>query len=99
MLGVPVIGPSWLFGDNMSVVINSTIPSSTLKKRWNALSYHRVCKFVAAGIINVVHIPGDENPADVLTKFLPHHKLYKLMREFLFWYNKDNHLDQDEGSI
>ena len=40
MLGVPVEGPSWIFGDNKSVVTSSTIPSSTLKKRWNALSYH-----------------------------------------------------------
>ena len=40
MLGVPVNSPTWLFGDSMSAVMSSTIPSITLKKRWNALSYH-----------------------------------------------------------
>ena len=38
MLGVPLDGPSWLFGDKRSVVNSSTIPHSTLSKRWNALS-------------------------------------------------------------
>ena len=84
MLGVPVVGPSWIFGDNQSVVINSTVPSSTLKKRWNALSYHCVREAVAAGIVNVVHMPGDDNPADILTKFLPHRKAYRLIKEFIF---------------
>jgi len=88
MIGVPVNEPTWLFGDNMSAVMSSTIPSSTLKKRWNALSYHRVREAVAAGIINVIHLPGSENPSDVLTKFLPHSTMYKLMEEFLFWYSR-----------
>ena len=42
MLGVPIDGPSWLFWDNKSVVTSSTIPHSSLNKRWNALSYHKV---------------------------------------------------------
>ena len=99
MLGVPVSGPSWLFGDNMSAIMSSTIPSSTLKKRWNALSYHRVREAVAAGIINVIHLPGTENPADVLTKLLPHVTLYRLMREFIFWHPTSDQPHQDEGSI
>ena len=40
MFGVPLDGPSWMFGDNQSVVTSSTIPHSTLSKHWNALSYH-----------------------------------------------------------
>ena len=98
MLGVPVNEPSWLFGDNMSAVISGTLPSSTLKKRWNALSYHRVREAVAAGIVNVIHLPGNENPADVLTKSLPHNKLYHLMREFIFWHHKPIS-DPDAGSV
>ena len=97
MLGVHVDGPSWMFGDNMSVVMSSTIPSSTLKKRWNALSYHRVREAVASGIINVIHLSGDENPADVLTKIMPHAKSYYLMKPFLFWSPKNS--EQDEGSV
>ena len=40
--GVPLDGPAWLFGDNKLVVTSSTIPHSSLSKRWNALSYHKV---------------------------------------------------------
>jgi hypothetical protein len=41
-LGVPVNDKSYMFGDNQSVVTNSTIPHSSLNKRHNALAYHRV---------------------------------------------------------
>lgn len=49
--------------------------------------------------MNVVHMPGEMNPADVLTKFLSHHKSYGLMKEFLFWAPDRSNLDQDEGSV
>ena len=42
MLGVPIEGPSWLFGDNKVVITSSTIPHSSLNKCWNAISYHKV---------------------------------------------------------
>ncbi|MGH3054647.1 MAG: Ty1/Copia family ribonuclease HI, partial [Gaiellaceae bacterium] len=42
MLGVPIHGPAQLYGDNQSVITNTTIPSSNLKKKHNAISYHRV---------------------------------------------------------
>ena len=69
--GVPLDGPAWMFGDNQSVVTSSTNPHSTLGKRMNALSYHRVGEAVAAGWLRFEHIPGTENPADLLTKALP----------------------------
>jgi hypothetical protein len=39
---IPLDGPSWMFGDNESVITSSAIPQSTLNKRHNALSYHCV---------------------------------------------------------
>jgi len=33
MLGVPVEGPVMLLGDNLSVILSTTIPSSVLKKK------------------------------------------------------------------
>ena len=48
MLGVPIDGPADLLGDNKSVITNCTIPSSTLKKKHNAIAYHRVREAVAA---------------------------------------------------
>jgi hypothetical protein len=42
--GVPPDGKAYMFGDNESVITSSTIPHSSLNKRHNALSYHRVMK-------------------------------------------------------
>jgi len=47
-LGVPIDGPAYMFGDNNSVVLSTTIPSHALNKRHNFLSYHRVRECIAA---------------------------------------------------
>ena len=83
--GVPVDGVAWLFGDNQSVVTSSTIPHSTLSKRWNALSYHKVREAMASGWLRFEHMPGTENPADILTKYLPWFKLKVFVEPLLFW--------------
>ena len=74
-----------MFGDNKSVVTSSTIPHSTLGKRWNALSYHRVREAVAGGCVRFEHIPGTENPADILTKPLPWFSLKVFVEPLLLW--------------
>ena len=92
MLGVPLAengGPSYLFGDNKAVVDSSVIPDYNLKKRHHALCFHRVRKAVALEIVKYYHISGDENPADVLTKFLPHAKWWPLMKPLLHWLDVD----------
>ena len=66
-----------------------------MKKRHNILSYHRVREAIAADIVRVIHIPGEENPADVLTKTLGHRPLYKLTKRFIF-YGKENHPVSEE---
>jgi hypothetical protein len=71
MMGVEVDGPTNVFCDNNSVVINSTKPESTLKKKHNAIAYHRVREAQAAGIIRIAKEDGTENLADGLTKPLP----------------------------
>ena len=83
-MGVPLSGPAWLFGDNEGVVKSSKIPSSTLNKRHNALSYHKVRSAIAAGIIKFRHIPGETNIADVLTKHLGPRVLEPLIDPIMF---------------
>jgi hypothetical protein len=85
MMGIPVDGPSWMFGDNKSVITSSTIPHSTLNKRHNALSYHRVREAISSEIIYFMHIEGKYNPSDVLTKFLNWSKFWLLIQPLLFW--------------
>jgi len=85
MLGVPISGPSYVFGDNQAVVNSSCIPEYNLKKRHNALAYHRVREAIAAGILVYFHIDGKTNPADLLTKFLTHGILWPLIKPILHW--------------
>jgi hypothetical protein len=41
-LGVDLEGPTLMLGDNMSVVLNTSVPSSVLKKKHNEIAYHCV---------------------------------------------------------
>ena len=84
MLGIPVDGPSILLGDNLSMVKNCTLPSSTLKKRHNALAYHRVREAVAAKVIMLGHCSTNDNLADCLTKALGGKHLYHFIKPLLF---------------
>ena len=84
-LGVPLDGPSRMFGDNQAVITSSTIPHSQLSKRWNALSYHRVREAVAAGIIRFHYLHSKQNPSDVLTKPLDRESAWPFIEPLLFW--------------
>ena len=68
----------------MSVVLNTTIPSSSLKKKHLACNYHRVREAVAARIIDYGHIPSGENLADIATKPLPRPVFERLTAMYLF---------------
>jgi hypothetical protein len=70
MMGIPVKGATYVYGDNISVVTNSSKPESTLKKKSNSICYHAVCEAVAMGKALVAHIPTRKNLADLFTKVL-----------------------------
>jgi hypothetical protein len=42
MFGIPIDGPTRVYGDNGAVISNSSIPTSSLTKKHNAICYHRV---------------------------------------------------------
>ena len=42
-------GPSYIYGDNMSVIQNTQLPESVLKKKANAICYHAIREAVAMG--------------------------------------------------
>ena len=48
MTGVPIEGPSYVYGDNMSVIHNTLNPASVLKKKSNSICYHFMREAVAA---------------------------------------------------
>jgi hypothetical protein len=83
-LEVGLGGPALMLGDNMSVVLNTTVPSSVLKKKHNAIAYHRVIEAIAAEMMRFAYIKSEENVSVELTKPLSNEKFYYLMKRWLF---------------
>ena len=71
MMGIPITGPSYIYGDNMSVVNNSSKPESTLNKKSNSVCYHAVREAVAMGECLITHISTNLNLGDLATKLIP----------------------------
>jgi hypothetical protein len=84
MLGVPIEKTSLMLGDNMSVILNTTLPSSVLKKKHNACAYHRVREAIAGRIIDFVHVRSEDNIADVLTKPLGSVAHHRVCKDYMF---------------
>jgi hypothetical protein len=68
MLGIVLEDTSLMVGDNMAVVVNTTLPSSALKKKHQACNYHRVREAIAGRILNFGHIDTGDNLADICTR-------------------------------
>ena len=56
MMGVPINEPSLVKGDNLSVILNSTRPQSTLTNKSNSIFYYAVREAVAMIELLVGHI-------------------------------------------
>ena len=71
MMGIPCQGPAYIQGDNQSVLANTSIPDSTLKKKSQSIAYHFVREGAARDEWRTSYINTHENEADLLTKLLP----------------------------
>ena len=67
VMGIPIDGSIYMYGDNMSTIHNTQHPESTLKKKSNSICYHAICNAIAMGEILNGHVKTDKNP-DLLTK-------------------------------
>jgi hypothetical protein len=68
MMGFALDGPTNIFGDNQSVILNTTVPSSQLKKKIHACAYHRIREMISCRAIRFMHCQSIFYAADVLTK-------------------------------
>ena len=91
MMGVPQTGPTYVYGDNMSVIYNKSQPESTLKKKINPICYHAVCKAVASGECLTTHCKNGDNYSDMMNKFLYGKKKRDNVSRILYgiWDHKD----------
>jgi hypothetical protein len=71
MRGVPLSGPCYVYGDNMSVIHNTLRPESMRKKKSNSIFYHVAWESTAMGECIMAHVRSDNNPADICTKVIP----------------------------
>ena len=84
-LGVPLRDKSYMFGDNKSVVDSANTVHAKLHKRHTMLSFHRVREAMASKMLSFVHIPGEINPADILSKHWGYSAIKPHLRALLFW--------------
>ena len=71
-MGIPVEGPTCIYGDIQSILAYTTIPDSTLKKKAKSIAYHFLHEGVARDEWRTSYVNTHENEADLLTKQLPH---------------------------
>ncbi len=84
MFGIPLEGPVNTFCDISSVVVNSTEPASTLKKKHNSIAYHRVREAIAANVLRVAWVQSGKNLAGMLTKPLNGPTLHTMLDKVLY---------------
>ena len=83
-LGVDLDVPTLMLGDTMSLILNTSVPSSVLKKKHNAIAYHQVREAIAAKFMRFAFARSEENVSDILTKPLSNEKFHYLMKKWLF---------------
>jgi hypothetical protein len=86
MMGITVDEPAYVFGDNQSVLANTTAPGSTLKKKSNAIAYHFVQEGCARDKWRTTYINTDKNVADLLMNPLAGPKQTKFVHMLLHQY-------------
>ena len=71
MMGIPCTEPAFVYGDNQSVLANTTMPHSVLKKKSSSIAYHFVREGSARDEWRTTYVNTHDNPADICTKALP----------------------------
>ena len=69
-MGVPIFGPSYIYGYNMPIIHINRRPESTLKKKGKCICYHFVRDSVAMGDSLTGHVGTNQNCTDLATKIL-----------------------------
>ena len=64
------------------------------------LSYHFVREAIAADLVRFAHIPGDCNPADILSKHWGYSNVWPMMKPLLFYEGDTSQiLEEDNRKI
>ena len=72
MMGIPLEHCCFVYGDNKSVLFNTSIPDSTLKRKHHSVAYHFVREGSARDEWRTTYLASKDNCSDICTKSLPH---------------------------
>ena len=86
MMGILISAPSYIYGDNMSAVHNTSRPESVQEKK-SIQFYHTVHEFIAMDESLIGHATSKENIADLMTYALFEQKMMYLASNILFRIN------------
>ena len=91
MIAVPLTGPTYVYGDNMSVTYNTSQTESTLMKKINSICYHAVREAVASGECLTTYCKTGDNYSDMMTKVLYGKKKLENVSRILYdiWNHED----------
>ena len=83
MMGIPVNNPAIIYGDNQSVLWNTSVPDSTLKKKTAAVAYNYCREGVSRNEWVTNYTSSKTNPGDIMTKSVTQDRKEKI-RMLLF---------------
>ena len=84
MFGIGIMeNKTKIFSDNNSVVINTSNPQSTLKKKHHSISFNCVREVVVAGVASIYKVDTGSNLADLFTKLLSRDKRKNIVQKIL----------------
>ena len=72
-----------IFGENNAVIINTSVPESTLKKKHQLINYNYVRESIAAGIFLILKVDTGSNLADLFTKLVDRVKKKEIIQKIL----------------
>ena len=75
MMRVPISGPSYIYGDNMSIIYNNQCLEYTLKKKSNSIFNHTMKESVEMGEELTNNITTNDNPLDLTTRVIAGQKI------------------------
>ena len=74
-IGDPQSGPTMLGSDNLANVQVAMRQGAANRSKHMLRRYYTLMRRINSGVISVVHVKDEHNPADFLTKWLPKAKL------------------------
>ena len=70
IIGVPISGPSYIYGDTILVINSTQRPKYSLKKKSHSICYCVIHESIAMGKFLTGHVGTNENCANLSTKVL-----------------------------